>query len=531
MTFFSPCQFTRLGLFAISVCIAQPLIAQPGAVPSSRALESDSTPQRVTHALVEAGGLFSSSGITPYWLQTNQYGIVPKSAPTALLIAGVQADYRGGNGPYRRRADWGYGLEVVGQGGSTNRVILAEGYLKARLGVFELSAGRRRQREGLAESPLSSGSFIWSGNALPLPQVELSIPDYAPLGFTRGLVAVRGSFAHGWFGRSTYVSNSFLHRKAIYVRLGKPQSRVRLHGAFTHYSQWAGYAPFLESDPTSSFSGQIANSVDAYVNVVVPVKTNRLKNLAKFTTYDQNRVGDHRGSADMAVEIRLNHGSIFAYQQHFYDIGRKLYNLRNIEDGLYGVRFQDTRPNRLFQDVVIELFNSGSQGVFQFGKVLGGEAENYFLNGQYPEGWSYRGRTIGTPFMSQSADVDPALPRISFGGPTLAGELIEGVYGINNNRVWALHTGLSGNFGREWGYTAKASYSRNYGTTTIFFPANTNQLSTLVSITKAMNWLAGSTLLVSVGYDEGKLLVSPSQVGGYVGLRKTWSGRSRIPRT
>ena len=517
-------------LLTISLCMAHLLVAQPnspGRVPPEPTVKPDSVRQRLTQGRLEMGGLFSSSGTTPYWLQTNQYGIIPKSTPTALLMAAVQSDYRASNRPNWRNMDWGYGLEVVGQGGSTNEVLLSEAYLKTRLGVFELAAGRRKQREGLAESPLSSGSYIWSGNALPIPQVELSIPNYVPLGFTRDFVAFKGSFAHGWFGRGPYVQGAYLHRKALYVRLGKPQARVRLYGTFTHYSQWGGYAPFLEKDPTSSFSGQIADSFEAYVNVVLPFKTNRLKNLAKFTTYDQNRVGDHRGSAEAAVEIKLRHGSLFAYQQHFYDLGRTLYNLTNFEDGLYGIRFLDARPQRAVREVVLELFNSGNQGVIQFGKNLGGGGENYFLNGQYPESWSYRGRTIGTPFISQASDVNPELPRIPFSGETLNNQLITGIYGINNNRIWALHTGLSGSLGTRWGYVVKASYSRNYGIMSLRFPPGTNQVSTLISVTRDTRWLAGSTLLVSVGYDEGKLLRYPSQLGGYVGVRKTWSGRSR----
>ena len=527
MTYSPLGHLTRPILVTISLCITHLLFAQSDSLQRSSgnlATQPDSTGHRVTYGQVEVGGLFSSSGTTPYWIQTNQYGIVPKSAPTALAIASIQSGYRTG----QRKIDWGYGLQVAGQGGAANHVILAEAYLKGRLGIFELTAGRRKQRVGLAESPLSSGSYIWSGNALPVPRIELSIPEYAPIGFTRGFVALKGFFAHGWFGDDPYVKRSYLHQKALYIRLGKPQARVRLYGAFTHYAQWAGYAPFLESDPTSSFSGQIANSLEAYLYVVLPLKTDALLNRAKFTTYDENRVGDHRGSAEAAVEVRLNHGSLFLYQQHFYDLGRKLYNLSNIEDGLYGLRFQDTRPRRLFQDVVVELFNSGSQGIITLGKANGGDFENYFLNGQYPTGWSYKGRTIGTPFMSQTADVNPQLPSVPFSGTTLDNQLIVGTYGINNNRVWALHTGLSGSIGSQWGYVVKASYSKNYGTYTAHFPYKTNQLSTLLSLTRATPWFSGSTLLLSAGYDQGKLFPQPQQVGGYIGLRKSWVSRPHL---
>jgi len=471
---------------------------------------------------VEVGGLVSTTKETPYWLHTNQFGIFPKTAPTGLLIASIRSDYRYQNNNNRFKPDWGYGLEVVGQTGvAANRVILSEAFLKLRIGFIELSGGRRKEVIGLAQSRLSSGSFIWSGNALPMPKVELSIPEYLPLGFMRSWLALKGSFAHGWFGNGTYVQGSYLHQKALYFRVGKPHFRVRLYGVFTHQAQWAGYAPFLERDPTSSFQGQLANSFEAYMNVVVPLKTDALKNLSKFTTYDQNRVGDHRGSAEAALEIRLNHGSILAYQQHFYDLGRKLYNLRNIEDGLYGLQYTSTRPHPLLAEALVELFNSGNQGVLQFGKSLGGEWENYFINGQYPDGWSYQGRTLGTPFISQTDDVNPSLPSIPVSSYTLDNQLISGKFGINNNRIWALHAGAAGNISRQWGYVTKVTYSKNYGLFSTPFPPNTNQLSCLLSITRTISKRTVSTLIASIGYDKGTLLKQPQQLGGYLAFRKT----------
>ena len=499
-------------LVAASLLSSHPLLAQPNA-----------PRQHNRNWQAEVGGLSSSSGRTPFWLQTNQYGTVPKMAPTARLRTSVSQDYYQPDSLGRRpKADWGFGVELVGLLGQTQQLLLAQAYLKGRWGVFEFFGGRRQQLMGLGQSSLSSGSFSWSPNALPLPRLELSIPDYAPLGFTGERLALKGFFAHGWFGNAAFVQRSFLHQKAIYLRYGREQARLKLHAGFNHQAQWAGYAPFLETDPTSSFGGQIADSFVAYLNVVIPLKAKALKNLSKFTTYDQNRVGDHRGSAEAAMEIRLGGGTVWLYQQHFYDLGRKLYNLRNIEDGLYGVRFVRPQPHHLLGEVVVELFSSGSQGIVQFGRPLGGEAENYFINGQYPDSWSYRGRTIGTPFITQASDSHPGLERTTFSGYTAANQLISGHYGINNNRVWALYAAVAGALGSQWEYELKASYSKNYGTFSLPFEEVVRQFSAAGSLTKATPWLGGSALLVRVGYDQGQLLTYPAQVGLYVGLRKEW---------
>lgn len=65
-------------------------------------------------------------------------------------------------------------------------MIVPEAYLKARWGIFELSGGRRREIVGLLDTTLSTGSYAWSGNALPIPKIQLEIRDYAPIGFTKG---------------------------------------------------------------------------------------------------------------------------------------------------------------------------------------------------------------------------------------------------------------------------------------------------------------------------------------------------------
>lgn len=486
---------------------------------------SDSTSRHPLQGWLEVGGLASSSGTTPFWLQANQFGTIPEATPAALVRAGLGRSYRVPMGRKLPKADWGYGFELVGHGISRNQLIIPELYLKARLGIFDVFVGRRRQVIGLVESSLSSGSFIWSGNALPIPRVQLGLPTYIPLRFTKNWIAVKGFYAHGWFGNTPYVTGSYLHQKAIFFRLGRDQSHIRLYASFNHQAQWGGYAPFLESDPTSSFGGQLASSLEAYANVVLPLKTEALKNRAKFTTFDQNRVGDHRGSAEAAIEYRRKTWSLLFYQQHFYDLGRKLYNLRNIEDGLYGIRLENKRPKAGIKEVIVELFNSGGQGYMQFGRTLGGEPESYFLNAQYPDGWSYKGRTLGTPFITQASASNSNLPNIPFQGFTATNERIAGNYAINNNRVWALYTGLRGQVGRRWGYQIKGSFSRNYGTFTAPFPGATNQYSTLISLSRTMRFLQGSTLLMSVGYDQGKLLASSQQYGGYVGIRKEWSRR------
>ncbi|KAF4530856.1 hypothetical protein B566_EDAN018889, partial [Ephemera danica] len=59
---------------------------------------------------------------------------------------------------------------------------IQEAYAKAKWKAFELYAGRRKEIQGLVDTTLTSGSYIWSGNTLPMPKIDLSIQNYTSLG-------------------------------------------------------------------------------------------------------------------------------------------------------------------------------------------------------------------------------------------------------------------------------------------------------------------------------------------------------------
>ena len=133
----------------------------------------------------EAGTIFSTNGETPFWLRANQYGIVPNQSPIFTLRGSVSSDYKKAitkEDQYKlSKFDWGYGLNIVGNVGKENQFLIPEAYVKAKYGAFEIYAGRRKEIFGLVDSTLSSGSYIWSGNALPMPKIQISTPNFVPL--------------------------------------------------------------------------------------------------------------------------------------------------------------------------------------------------------------------------------------------------------------------------------------------------------------------------------------------------------------
>ncbi|GAB2520284.1 capsule assembly Wzi family protein [Spirosoma aerophilum] len=409
--------------------------------------------------------------------------------------------------------------------GATNQILLPEAYTKGRLGAFELYAGRRREVVGLVDTLLTSGSYIWSGNALPMPKIQLAIPQFTPIPLTGGVLSVMGTFSHGWFeNEGRLVQGSYLHQSSLYGRLGKPSWRVRFYGGFNHQVMWAGHSDYL--DNTVSVNGNLPSAIKYFPAVVLGSRNPFPEDqaLTSISRFDDNRIGNHLGSIDFAFEVNLNRWNVFAYRQFMYDDGSLFYGT-NLDDGLNGLRIRnrDQPTGSLFflKQLTFEYLFTGSQGgdLFILEDPQRRGRDDYFNNSQFIDGWTYVGRTIGTPFLTPQKEVNPALPNR---------------YAIANNRVSAFHVGLSALVLDKVDVTTRLSYSRNAGTYAIPYLTIPAQFSGLLTASVPIGLFGGTTLNGSVAVDAGELL--PNSVGAYIGLRKTGvlGGRKRAivsPRT
>ena len=464
--------------------------------------------QRTSHYQVEAGGLASSAQM-PFWLRANQYGTVPLTNPAFRLNASLRSDYRPADSSgYRPKIDWGYGINVVANIGTTNQFILPEAYLKARLGAFELYAGRRKEIVGLVDTLLTTGAYAWSGNALPIPKIQIGLPSYTAIPFTKGVFSVMGAFAHGWFENSDrIVTGSYLHQTYIYGRVGKPSWRFRLYGGFNHEVIWAGYSSALS--PVVAVNGQLPSSLRYFPAVAFGTRGNDYINDKNLTSFEDNRIGNHLGSLDLAADVDLTNWNLFAYRQFLYDDGSLFYGT-NLEDGLNGLRLknrrQPTGSGFFLRQITLEYLFTGSQGgdLFIIDDPKRRGRDDYFNHSQFLDGWVYFGRTIGTPFLTPQPEALSSLPtRV----------------GIVNNRVSVLHLGLSALLLNKMDITARLSFSRNAGTYPIPYLTIPTQFSGLITASLPINLFGGTVLNGSFAADAGGLL--PNSLGAYIGLRKT----------
>lgn len=464
---------------------------------------------------IELAGLGASGSRTPFWLQANQYGTVPRTGPAGLLRIGTTGRF--GTTVTHPNRRFSYGVEMVGIVGRQSAVILPQAYVSADRGHFSLWAGRKKEIIGLGDSTLTSGFYSWSGNALPVTKVQLGTDGFAPLGFMGNVVSVHAFFAHGWFANSDSVQGSYLHQKAVYVRIGRPKGRVRFTGGVLHNAQWGGRSAYLPASLANK--GQIPNSLKDYLYVLT-AREGKASNSPGLTEFDRvNRVGNHLGSIDFSVDANLGRWQAMGYYQHPFEDKSGVVFV-NLPDGLYGLRLQRrSGAERGFRvnHILLEYLNTMSQSgsLTHTGSRYDGK-DDYFNNYQYLDGWVQDRHVIGTPFLARRADIRPDLPY----GPE------KRIWAIATNQVELYHVGLAGrvgpnNLNQHIRWQVKLSTSQNYGVPRLAFRQPIPQFSGVASLTWPLNWLGGSELRTAIALDKGQLY--RNAIGGWLSLRKTWN--------
>lgn len=426
---------------------------------------------------LQAEGSVTSNDVVPFWMRSNQFGSVPLSGAAAGFVGKAEKTYKPSKETF---FDWGAGFE--GRLNAANRVdaLLIQGYGKIRLGVFQLRGGRFRETIGLADTLLSSGNFSISGNALGVPKIELSVPEFYNIPFLKKFIAVKGSYSHGWMGslpihfpyRQVEEAKTYLHQKSLYFRFGAPSSKLKLYVGLNDNVQWGNNREIFSKNEFT------LSPWEEYTYVVFSKR------------FEYSQVGNHLGSLDLGLTYDTPSLTIMVYRQSFYDKDG-LKHLANIADGLNGISLTSKstdNENFHLKKVTFETVytkNQAADAVKRLG-LLG--YEDYYNNYIYQQGWSYRGAALGTPLITTTLDGRTALPRV------------DKEYFINN-RLLALHGAALTGAG-TWSALIKITYSMNYGT---FSTGNSfgkrNQLSGYLETNKAFRH--GFSLGVMAAFDTG----------------------------
>jgi hypothetical protein len=482
-------RFLKSALLLFGISVAGIAEAQP--IPVLDTVAKDFVARR-NYGLIELQAVQTGDHI-PFWMRALQYGNKPLTGTSLAAIVSYVKDYN----PVRRRFDWGYGAQVRGNLGSTANATLLEAYAKVRFNPFEIKVGRFRQVQGLIDTALGMGSFSYSGNSLPIPMIQVNLPDYSfPL--FDSLISFKGSLAQGWMGdtRTKYMNNfktlpEYFHQKSLHMRIGKPEAKMRAVLGFVHEAMWVDNQQMIgpsvyQLSPFETFM-YIFTGKNYLYKPGNPLTTN---------------IGNHVGHIDVGLEFTRPTTETRVYREFLYDTENS-FTRGSLADGITGFSVVNRKPadgGMYLRRFTMEYLSTMNQA---YNPARPYNLDNYYNHEFLYDGASYKGTGIGSPFIPMRTEI-----RSSF--PTQSVIIIS----FNNTRVRALHMGL------EWAYDKvlvrhRMSYSRNYGMyeTSATFPVS-NQFSTSVEVGVPLRegWQARALFAL----DSGGLLYNSA--GGFISM-------------
>jgi len=379
--------------------------------------------------IVESSGIFSSSDRTPFWLQSNRHGMYARNGSQAFSRIQYHSavDDIGPLNVY-------YGADLIARPGSESTLSFNRSYIALQAYGMEFIAGRFYNTSPIHAADLSMGSLGISNNATPIPQVRIGLIDWASIPFTNNFIQIKGHLSHGWLGSRRYTEDLLLHEKVGHVKIGGDLP-VNVYAGIAHYAKWGG-----NNHPEF---GDIPTRFSDYMNVFL-ARPGDERTPGPMQTYV---LGNHLGAWDFGFFLDIGETNVTFYRQHPLE-SRDNLKLKSLQDALTGISISLPNQTRLpFNRIVYEYLYSK----YQDGPRRSNEGddlvrdlyrgnENYYNHGIYRSGWVYHHQTIGNPLFTPS----------------------DSNLGILNNRIVAHHAGLSGSI-ESVEYTAKVTYSRNYG--------------------------------------------------------------------
>ncbi len=443
---------------------------------------------KIPHYSVETSITLSGGRQTPFWLVSDQYGLITPNKFNGLLKLGLKTEI-----PAEKKVAWDYGIEIVNRQGNGNALYLHQAYIRLKCYFINLQAGSIEEKFGDQDSVLSSGGLLWSGNARPMPKISIVINRYTPIPYTKGYLEFMGGISHGWFGDNRFVNNIWLHHKYLYLQAGG-KLPVNIHYGLHHFAQWGGQS-------TDSAVGNLPGRIEDFKRIFLAKGGDGIAPMP-----DQIYVlGNHLGSRNFGLDINLNRLKTGIYWQTIFE-DRSGWYWGNRNDGLWGIYLHLKEENHLINGLVYEFINTTDQsgthvaywllnGVRYYTPVNGGAIhvsggnDDYFNHYYYRYGWTYHDMTIGTPFITS--------PAISNNNES------ESEY-IPNNKITGHHMGFEGEY-RNIHYIWFFTYYVNYGTNAYPFDVPLSQFSMLIQaqFRDILPWdmIAG----FSFGYDRGKM--------------------------
>ena len=454
---------------------------------------------------IESGINFSSGSYTPFWLVSNKQGLSSVTTDNGYIRVGVFRPLE-----KEKKFSYSWGVDVVGAYGFTSPLVVQQAYLDLQYRGWNVSIGSKERYGELKNTFLSSGALTFSGNARPVPQIRMGIPEYCYFK-PDGLFAMKGHLAYGVFtddswqkdfvrNHHKYTEHVLYHSKALFVKVGN-EKRFPLifEGGLEMAAQFGGNS--FSWNGSNYEKTDMPNHIRDFFKVFVPSSGDSTTPKGEQT----NIYGNHLGSWHLSLSYKFDTWKLRTYYEHYFEDHSMMFWQYGWKDCLAGVEITFPR-NRIIGELVYEYLGTKDQT----GPVYHDTTEwipdqisatdNYYNHSIYT-GWQHWGIGIGNPLL-----ISPIYNK-------------DGSIAFKGNRVKAHHFGISGHPFQKIDYRVLVSYSRNWGTYSDPFLEIEKNVSTLFELSYRSRRLENWTLTTSLAFDRGDLIGNNS--GGMITIRKT----------
>ncbi|RKS50475.1 capsule assembly protein Wzi [Gillisia mitskevichiae] len=371
----------------------------------------------------------SSEDKLPFWLYSNQRGRINDSTTVSLFLTARE------NWKINQNADLEIGGGILYQDAAEEEVDLDELYIQYKNSWIRIIGGIKQIDELYDGLSGTNGNMLWSLNAKPIPGIQLNTvkPIYFLFNKHLGISGTWGEFLLD-NDKNRFVKKIKIHKKSLFINY-RSNNELKIKLGIEHFVQWGGESP-------ESHIGIQPKSFSDYLKII----TGQGGQEDAFIGEQTNALGNHLGSYELRISKVIN--NIYyeiMYSHPFEDGSGMLYY--NRPDGRYGIFVDLTeyslREKPWIQKFMYEFYYTKDQSHER--SPLIHKWDNYFNNGLYQSGWTYKDNVLGLPFFTINQYGNDKKPS------------------IGNNRIIVHHFGLKGNLMQKIPYKLFLSYRNNNG--------------------------------------------------------------------
>lgn len=379
---------------------------------------------------LESNTLAGTKDQIPFWLWANQLGQYDRNSSVIQNVS-LNAFHQQQLGESEFSMEAGLDLDLLIADKNDFRFTRLFGGLNWKF--LQLKLGAFPEEEVYAGLSTTNGNLAASRNARPHPRVRIGFNRFVPL-FVDWF-SINGFYEEGMLNDERYVKDTHLHRKALYLRFGKPET-VQVTGGLEHFVMWGGTHPTY---------GEL-QGWDSYLDYV----TGSAGDENALMTDQLNVVGNGYGVYQLQISKAWEKLHTTLYVSHPYD-DRSGLRLTNHLDNLWGLHLAFQKEKSLIQNMVVEFFNTKNQSgqihlvKGEDGVMHGRGMDDYYNHGVYRSGATDRQMAMVSPLFA----------------PVIIEEGIS--TGFESTRFTGFHLGADGFISENWGWKALLTYTNNFG--------------------------------------------------------------------